>query len=262
MSGVEIIQVRYGQRVTSRSVVLHDYASYGLPDEDLRMDYNFWVLRADGETMLLDTGYDIAGRDWLGERPVIAPPEALRLLDIDPLDVSTVITSHFHYDHIGYLGLFRNAQVVAGAEDHAYWFGKWERGELEGEFATKEHMAAVRLAEQEGRLRLVSGETEVRPGVTVRQVGGHSPGEVLTVVESRSGPVILAADAAHFYEQIEHEWPFFAFTDLSEMRAALSLINRLAAERGATVIPGHDARVRDRFPALDGPAAAYATVLG
>jgi hypothetical protein len=51
-------------------------------------------------------------------------------------------------------------------------------------------------------------------------------------VRSASGPKILAADAAHFYEQTEHEWPFFASTSLAEMKAALGLINRLARETG------------------------------
>jgi len=46
------------------------------------------------------------------------------------------------------------------------------------------------------------------------------------------------------------------------MRAALSFINRLAADTGAEVIPGHDGRVRDKHPALDGPASRIATVIG
>jgi glyoxylase-like metal-dependent hydrolase (beta-lactamase superfamily II) len=69
----------------------------------------------------------------------------------------------------------------------------------------------------------------------------------------------MAVDAAHFYEQIEHEWPFFAFTDLGEMRLALSFMNKLAADSGAIIIPGHDARVRDRYPARPAPSGVIAT---
>jgi glyoxylase-like metal-dependent hydrolase (beta-lactamase superfamily II) len=260
-AGLEVIQVTYGERITQKSLVLHDYASYGRPDGSLQMDYNFWVLRAGDTVILLDTGYDISARDWLGERPVKDTPDALELLGIDPADVHMVITSHFHYDHIGYLGLFENAQVVSGAAEYAYWFGKWDRDELAGEFTIAEHLEAVRKAERAGRLRLISGETEVFDGITVYPVGGHCPGELLTLVRAKSGPLILASDAAHFYEQIENEWPFFAFTSLDEMRAALKFINELAARTGATIIPGHDGRVRERYPALEGPASAIATVL-
>lgn len=261
-TGFEVVQVKYAERVTRKSVVLHDYARYGRPDGDLHMEYNFWVMRAASETILLDTGYDVSARDWLGEISVKPTPDGLALIGVDPGEVSMVITSHFHYDHIGYLRLFQNARVVSGKAEYDYWFGKWRNDDLEGEFTIAEHLEPVRRAEEEGRLRLISEETEVHPGITVYPVGGHCPGELLTLVRSRSGPLILAADAAHFYEQIENEWPFFAFTDLGEMRRALSFINRLARETGATVIPGHDGRVRHRFPALAGPAADIATVLG
>lgn len=261
-SALSVIQVRYGERVTRKSAVLHNYQQYGQPDGDLQMDYNFWVIRSPDATILLDTGYDISARDWLGEISVMPTPDGLRLLDIDPASVDMVITSHFHYDHIGYLGLFDNAQVVSGQAEYDYWFGKWRNDDLDGEFTIAEHLEAVRKAEADGRLRLVGGQEEVYPGITVYPVGGHCPGELLAMVRSASGPKILAADAAHFYEQIENEWPFFAFTSLAEMRAALSFINKLAGETGAEVIPGHDGRVRDKHPALSGPAAHIATVLG
>jgi glyoxylase-like metal-dependent hydrolase (beta-lactamase superfamily II) len=119
----------------------------------------------------------------------------------------------------------------------------------------------VRKAKEEGRLRLISEPTEVYPGITVYPIGGHCPGELLTRIETENGGLILAVDAAHFFEQVENEWPFFAFTDLDEMKAGLSFINRLAKETGATVIPGHDARVRDRYPAAPGEAARVANVL-
>lgn len=259
---LKVIQVKYAERVTQKSLVLHEYAQYGQPDGDLHMEYNFWVIQAPDATILLDTGYDISAKDWLGEISVVPTPDGLSLLGIDPATVSMVITSHFHYDHIGYLRLFTNAQVVSGRSEYDYWFTKWRNDDLEGEFTIAEHLEAVKKAEEEGRLRLITEETEVYPGITVYPVGGHCPGELLTLVRSASGPKILAADAAHFYEQIENEWPFFAFTSLAEMKAALSFINKLAAETGAEVVPGHDGRVRDRHPALDGAASHIATVLG
>ena len=54
--------VRYGERVVHKGDVFHDYAQYGLPDGDLHMDYNFWVIRAGDAVVLMDTGYDIAAR--------------------------------------------------------------------------------------------------------------------------------------------------------------------------------------------------------
>jgi glyoxylase-like metal-dependent hydrolase (beta-lactamase superfamily II) len=253
--------VKYGERVVHKRDVFHDYGQYQLPDGDLDMDYNFWVMRTGDSIVLMDTGYDIAARDWLGEISVTPTPDGLRMIEIDPLDVDMVITSHFHYDHIGYLGLFERAQVVSGQNEYDYWFAKRAANALMGEFTTEENLIPVEKAEKEGRLRLISEEAEVFPGITVYQVGGHCPGETIALVDTEKGPLILASDAAHFYEQLEHGWPFFAFTDLEEMRNALAFIHKLAEDRGATVIPGHDGRTRQKFPAAPGAAGAIATVL-
>lgn len=256
-----VLSVRYGERVVRKNDVFYNYGAYGLPDGDLHMDYNFWVMKSGDKVILMDTGYDISARDWLGEISVMPTPEALKVIELDPLDVDMVITSHFHYDHIGYLGLFENAQVVSGQAEYDYWFGKRDANALEGEFTTAENLVPVEKAKREGRLRLISEPTEVFPGITVYQVGGHCPGEVVALVQTESGPFILASDAAHFYEQIENEWPFFAFTNLDEMRSALTFILKLSKETGATIIPGHDGRTRQKFPVASGAAGAIATVL-
>ena len=110
-------------------------------------------------------------------------------------------------------------------------------------------------------MKLITEETEVLPGLFVYPVGGHCPGELLVRVETGAGSFILASDAAHFYEQIENEWPFFAFTDIEEMKEGLAFINKLAKETDSTIVPGHDGRTRDRFPAAPGVAGEVAIVL-
>lgn len=260
--GLTVVQVKYGDRVTRKSVVFHGFAESGEADADQLMDYSFWVARTADKVILIDTGYDIAAQDWLGEVSRTPTPEGLRLLGIDPADVNLVIATHFHYDHVGYIDHFPAATIVASRTEYEYWVAKYAENGLVGEFATPRDVTAIMRAGDEGRLRLVDGVTEVFSGITVYPVGGHCPGQLLTYVESLSGPLILASDAIHLSEQLERGWPFFAHTDLDEMVAAIAFAKELSARTGAPIIPGHDPRVRTHYPAVDGPANAIATALG
>jgi glyoxylase-like metal-dependent hydrolase (beta-lactamase superfamily II) len=260
-TSLQIWQVRYAERVARKGYVFHDYAQYGLPDGPIPMDYSFWVIRSADAIILFDTGYDLPEYNTHDEVHVATPEEGLAKLGIRPDDVDLVIVSHFHYDHIGYLGLFERATVVAHRRERDHWFARWDAGELSGALVNPRHLAFVRKAEQQGRLHLVDAVAEVYPGITVYPVSGHSPGEILARVETAAGSFILASDAAHFYEEIELGWPFFTFSDINEMREGFAFINALAAQTGSTVIPGHDGRTRERFPAAEGDASDVAVRL-
>lgn len=259
---LSVLQVKYADRVTRKSIVFHGFADSGEPDADQLMDYSFWVVRNENAVVLVDTGYDISHHDWLGEISRTPTPDGLRLLGIDPAEVQLVIATHSHYDHIGYIDLFPTAQIVAARREYQHWTAKFAENHLVGEFATVRDVTAIMRAADEDRLRLVDGETEVFPGITVFPVGGHCPGQLLTYVQSKSGPLILASDAIHLGEQLERGWPFFAHSDLDEMKAAIAFAKQLSAATGARIIPGHDPGVRADYPAVDGPARAIATVLG
>ena len=62
--------MQYGERVTRKSVVLHDYEQYGQPDGDLQMDYNFWVLAAETGAEVIP-GHDGRVRD---KHPALSGP--------------------------------------------------------------------------------------------------------------------------------------------------------------------------------------------
>ena len=95
-------------------------------------------------------------------------------------------------------------------------------------------------------MRLTEGTEEIADGITAIAVGGHSPGQQVTVVRAAGGDIVLASDAAHFYEELELERPFAVMHDLEGMYAAYDLLKRYERE-GAVVVPGHDPEVARRF---------------
>lgn len=255
----EVAAIRYGTRETSKRECYYRWDSYGEPDAPLVMDYFFWVLRTGGEAIVVDTGYHPDVGERRGRTLVCDPVDALRRLGVDPDAVPTVILTHLHYDHSGNLDAFPNAELVVHRRELDFWSGPDAQRAQFAAVIEPDEIARVVAAEREGRLRILDGDGEVAPGISSICVGGHSPGQIVLTIDGDRGPVVLASDAAHYYEELELDRPFEILVDLPAMYAGYETVRRLVAERsGAALVVGHDPEVMNRFPAVDGDAAGIA----
>jgi glyoxylase-like metal-dependent hydrolase (beta-lactamase superfamily II) len=98
----------------------------------------------------------------------------------------------------------------------------------------------------------------VVPGITIHPIGGHTPGMQFVCVNTERGVVVLASDGSHFYDNMETGHPFPAVTDVPATVEGYETIYA-AAPNPDHVIPGHDPKVLERYPApkkdLDGIVA-------
>ncbi len=249
MTPWDVFAVKYADRGgrTRRDSFLFDDNH----DQFHAMDYFIWVLRREDEVLLVDTGYDEeegARRD----RPVrLNPAEALAPLGISPESVSTIIVTHLHYDHAGGLKHFPNATIHLQAAEMAFATGPCMcHGTLQAPF-TVDHVCEAVQRLYSGRLVFHDGDGEVREGITVHHVGGHSKGLQVVRVLTEAGWMCLASDASHYYENFLEAKPFPIVVDVADMLSGFDRIQALATSRDL-VIPGHDPLVREFFP-VEGP---------
>jgi glyoxylase-like metal-dependent hydrolase (beta-lactamase superfamily II) len=215
------------------------------------MDYFIWVLRQGDRTIIVDTGYDEAEGRARGRPIRLDPRTALEPLGIVPGTVRDVIVTHLHYDHAGGLHLFPNATLHLQAAEMAYATGPCMcHDTLRMPFSATHVCEAVRRL-YSGQVRFHDGDAEVADGVTVHQIGGHSRGLQAVRVRTQAGWLVLASDAAHFYENVQARKPFPIVVDLQDMLDGFDILERLASAPGL-IVPGHDPLVMQHFPA--GPA--------
>jgi glyoxylase-like metal-dependent hydrolase (beta-lactamase superfamily II) len=258
----EVCAVRYGSLRARKSHFYHRYETYGDPDAEVEMAYYFWVLRGRGETILVDTGFDPEVGRRRGRTCLCPPLEALQRLGLEPSSVSTILVTHLHYDHIGNLAAFPQAELIVPRAELDFWTGPFARRMQFASHVEPREVESVDEARRSGRVRLTDGTEQILDGITTTVVGGHSPGQLVVVVSSASGRVVLTSDAVHFYEELELDRPFGVVAELERMYDAYDVVKGLADVPGAALVPGHDPEVMARFPSYGDESSGLAVRVG
>lgn len=251
----EVTAVRYGAMRARKSALFYRFESYGDPDAEVEMAYYFWLLRSGERTILIDSGFHPDAGRRRGRSCLVTPLEALSALGVAPESVSTVIVTHFHYDHIGNLGAFPHAELIVPQLELEFWTDPVSRREQFASHVEEPEIDRIVRAQSEGRVRTTAGEEEILPGVVAISAGGHSPGQQITTVKTTAGTAVLTSDAVHFYEELRLDRPFGVIADLAAMYRAYDRINEICEEGDAVVVPGHDPKVMERFAPADGAAS-------
>ncbi|HEU5424254.1 MAG TPA: N-acyl homoserine lactonase family protein [Nitrolancea sp.] len=243
-----VYAIKYAQREARRT----EHFFGGDPhDGPMSMDYFVWAAVSAEQTVVIDTGFSATVAARRGRAHLRAPADALALLDIDAAQVPLVILTHLHYDHCGNLADFPAARFVVQDAALAFWTGRYAGRGVYRPLIEPEDIVALVRANFERRLRFVDGSAEVAPGISVHRVGGHARGLQVVRVATASGPLVLASDATHYYENIDEDRPFSLVDELAAMYEAFDTVHALAGP-GGPIVPGHDPLVLERFPAVPG----------
>lgn len=259
----EVVIVKYGTRSTVKSDVYLNYGIYGQPDEPIGMDYFFWVVRNAERTIIVDTGFSTQGGTVRHRTFLIDPAEACAALGIVPEEVNTVVVTHAHYDHAGNLGLFPNAQVVLAEKEYDFWTGRHaERAQFHHSIEDDD-IDDLREIDRQGRLRTWNDQLQLAEGITLIEIGGHTPGQAAVLVQTSEGPTLLASDSMHYYEEFDDDMPFAYVGDLIGMYEGFDTIRAmLHSGQVKHLVAGHDPSTLSRFAPVTGKLAGLAATIG
>lgn len=242
----EVYAIRYAHNAAARRA--GNFLGGDPHDGPMPLDYFVWAIKGVGGTFILDTGFDAAMGKKRGRQMLRCPGEGLRAIGIAPETVQDVILSHLHYDHCGNYDLFPQARYHVQDREMAYCTGRCMcHTGLRGPFEVDDVLAMVRKL-FDGRVAFHDGVDEITPGITLHHVGGHSKGLQVVRVFTRRGWMVLAADASHFYANMEEGRAFPIIHDHEATLEGYATMRRLASRPDA-IIPGHDPLVLARYPA-------------
>ena len=204
-----------------------------------------WVLRSPTHTILVDAGF--YREEFLKAWKVtgyVKPSVALEKLGIRPEQVTDIVVSHLHWDHVDGVDLFPNAKVWVQRAEFTH-YQKPENQPQSGVFPVD--IAMLEKINRAGRLKLVDGDSQqVAPGVFVYIGGRHTKESQFVTVATGEGQAVIASDNLYLYENLEKRRPIAATWDTVSNLAAQDRMRKLAGA-GKLIVPGHDPAVFTRF---------------
>src|SRR5437868_10550227 len=223
----------------------------GVPKgEKINIAMVVWLIRGGGRNILYDSGYH--RETFLKYFPsidYIRPDEAVKLAGVQPEEITDIVISHAHWDHLGGIDLFPKAVIWIQTEEFRYYTGDaWQPGGNHGGIDPEDVQVLVKL-NTEGRLRLVDGDNvELFPGIRAYTGARHTYASPYLRVEGNP-PFVLASDNCYLYRNLaEHK----ASATFSEADQPANIRNqaRMIELAGSAdrVVHGHDLLQFQIFP--------------
>ncbi|HYL63463.1 MAG TPA: N-acyl homoserine lactonase family protein [Candidatus Methylomirabilis sp.] len=219
--------------------------------EKINIAMVIWLIRGGGRNILFDSGYHRETfLKYFPSTDYIRPDEAVKLAGLQPDQITDIVISHAHWDHLGGIDLFPKANVWIQREEYRYYTSDaWQPGGHHGGIDPADVQQLVKL-NTEGRIRLVDGDNvEIFPGIRAYTGGHHTFASQYLRVEGNPA-FVLASDNCYLYRNLAEHKASATFTDdfhAANIKNQERMI-QLAGGNPDRVIPGHDAAQFQKYP--------------
>lgn len=191
--------VKYGESVLPECMIFHECSG----ETSIPITFCIYCIRTAGRNILVDAGCDTMPGFVM--KDFRSPALALQDIGLSAADITDVVITHSHHDHIEAVGHFRNATVhIAKAA--------YEKG--------KKHIPA------DISVTLFEKELWLTPQIRIVEWGGHAIGS--SIVEITDGDIIhvLAGDECYTMENIQEKRPTGAFIDSLKALAFVEIYSK------------------------------------
>jgi glyoxylase-like metal-dependent hydrolase (beta-lactamase superfamily II) len=170
----------------------------------------------------------------------------LAKIGLKPGDISFVVISHLHLDHIGQASVFKDHKVpiIVQKKELEYalymiWQGKggaYDPADLLPLMGASWHPIDDKVF-------------DLVDGVRLEFTGGHTPGHQLMIVETEKGNnYIFTGDYFHVPQEYEIEAKGWLLGDADEWHSYLRKLKVMMKAKRAKLVIAHDPKVWEKYP--------------
>jgi glyoxylase-like metal-dependent hydrolase (beta-lactamase superfamily II) len=178
---------------------------FATPDGRMILSFQAFVLRSRGKSVMIDT---CIGADRKREFDVFCNLqttflEDLRAAGFPPEEVSAVLCTHLHFDHVGWNTRLVGGKWVPTFPQARYLFGRrewqhWQHLRDTGGYHHMDHLVdSIDPVMQAGLVEFIDPDYQVTDEVSLIPTPGHTPGHVSVLIRSRGAQAVITGDLMH-----------------------------------------------------------------
>ncbi|MBN1699279.1 MAG: MBL fold metallo-hydrolase [Spirochaetales bacterium] len=194
---IRLFAIRYGKSTYSTRYIFEK------PDIIKKIPFHwlFYVIKTTKRVILVDTGFIQQSFIELFNVEHIDPVSILSMCGFKPEDITDIIITHSHFDHIGGILSYPHAKV------HMF------QAEYDA-FMRNPCIISVRtFLENHSALYLYDNVYHIGQYIRVEQIGGHTAGSSVVYIDLDGETIVLTGDEAYLDENIELEKPIGVYYD-------------------------------------------------
>lgn len=169
---MRITPLKYASSMLSEAAILRG----GDPGRVLPIDFIIYLIEVGERKLLVDTGcVTMPGfemRDFCG------PINALQAYGVEPTDITDLLITHAHHDHIECANAYPNTTIFIQCDEY--------------EKAKKQNYISERA-----NVQLFSERIEICRGVEMRRIGGHSIGSSVVHIRDGAYEYVIVGDECY-----------------------------------------------------------------
>jgi glyoxylase-like metal-dependent hydrolase (beta-lactamase superfamily II) len=178
---------------------------FATPDGRMILSFQAFVLRSRGKSVMIDT---CIGADRKREYEVFCNLqttflEDLRAAGFPPEEMSAVLCTHLHFDHVGWNTRLVGGKWVPTFPQARYLFGRrewqhWKHLRDTGGYHNMDHLVdSIDPVMQAGLVEFIDPDFQVTDEVSLIPTPGHTPGHVSVLIRSRGEEAVITGDLMH-----------------------------------------------------------------
>ena len=177
---MRIIPLEYGKSVLSEKMIFIN----GRENTFREIVFKVYLIKTDEKLILVDAGCETMPgfimKDFIGT------VHALKNINVTPEEITDVIITHSHHDHIECVKYFKNAVIHIQVDEY-------ESG--------KEYVP------DNFKMNIFNDDFSVCKNVKIVKIGGHSKGSCIVEIENESGIYVIIGDECYLRECLEKGIP-------------------------------------------------------